>query len=90
MSTVINVTAEHINNGERESNTRCAIALAAEDAFPGADVTVGGNCFDILGDPWEAATVFVPVEVENFILAFDRCDDVEPFSFTVDYPKEVA
>lgn len=84
--TVISVTAEHIAQGLRSSCSRCPVALAIADAFPGADVWVGGASFDITFDNRDA-DVDLPSEAEDFIGRFDEDGFGEPFTFTVDYPE---
>jgi hypothetical protein len=84
--TTISVTAEHIAEGVRCSCSRCPVALAIADAFPGADVWVGGASFDITFEDAEPVFVDLPSEAEDFIGRFDEDGFGEPFSFDVDYP----
>jgi len=85
--TAINVTAEHIANGVRGSGWGCAVALAIKDAFPGCeDVNVSEAAACICYEDVEPAWVDLPASAADFIEAFDNEWDVEPFTFTVDYP----
>ena len=90
--TVITVTAEHIAKGVRRICSSCPVALAIADAFPGADVWVGGISFDLYfdGGLTTIGGVDLPADVEVFIHAFDDGYEVAPFSFTVDCPEAAA
>jgi hypothetical protein len=88
--TAINVTEAHLTEGVRSSCSRCPVALAIADAFPGADVWVGGASFDITFENGEPVDVDLPSEAEDFIGRFDEDGYGEPFTFTVDYPKAAA
>ncbi len=94
--TVINVTGEHIGNGERNSAWGCAIALAILETFPDAeDIDVRHHAFAIQRpdgetDGFRKDIVNFPRGVEDWIHAYDNGESVEPFSFTVNYPPEVT
>jgi hypothetical protein len=89
--TAVSVTAGHIARGKRQDAERCAIALALHDVFPDAEyIMVSGDgitlqpCTD---DAWMAeAEIMPPPEVAAFVEAFDDGNDVEPFTFELDYP----
>jgi hypothetical protein len=82
----IRVTAQHIEQGERNNPMACPIALAIiEQQWPTAEVDVfDGHAYacDCLGivikDHLVAA---MPAEADEFISAFDAGDEVEPFEF---------
>jgi hypothetical protein len=93
MKTVeVSVTAEHIAGGEPDSCWGCPIALAAMDAIPNFDVTV--NRFQIGIDEIDGKIaptwVDLPDEAVTFIDRFDDGEPVEPFTFTMQVPEEVA
>jgi len=89
--TTINVTAEHIENGVRENCERCPVALAIMDAFPGASgIYVESRVFSISRDGYRRDEIKLPREASEFIWDFDASKTVQPFSFELDYPAEVA
>jgi hypothetical protein len=88
--TTINVTAEHIAKGVPGSCTRCAVALAISDAFPGTDIWVYGDTFDLTFEDFGPNFVNLPAGVDDLIHALDDRVPVEPFTFTVDYPVVTA
>ena len=88
--TTISVTAEHLTQGIPGDCAACAVALAVEDAFPQAsDVTVG-QLYISMHDKVEWVLLAISLSVGERIAAIDRGESVEPFSFTVNYPAEVA
>jgi hypothetical protein len=92
MTTIVVVTTEHIAKGEAESCERCPVALAIADAFPDlAYVAVGPEEITMqLGRRPEEIQIDTPGRVQDFIWDFDDGGAVEPFSFDVDLPAEVA
>jgi len=84
--TTISVTEAHLTEGVRSSCSRCPVALAIADAFPGATyVWVGGATADVEIDGREVS-FDLPGEAEEFIGRFDDDGFGEPFTFDVDYP----
>lgn len=76
----VKVLQHHIDEGQRKSGTRCAIALALREAFPealyvhvGADILIEGFA--------STQRVPAPANARTFIRAFDRSQPVEPFTF---------
>lgn len=96
MTTVIDVTREHINRGEAESCGKCPIAVAITEMLaPGYQVTVTEDRIAIwpadyevreVGEPLFAART--PDVAEEFICVFDAYpeDRHSPFSFAIDIP----
>lgn len=76
----IQITAEHIQNGERQSCFKCPIALALEEKF--YDWRVGTVLVEIKqkeDSRWQE--FFLPITAQKFIHAFDNNLEVEPFNF---------
>lgn len=94
MSTVINVTAEHVADGWPGNCAECPVALAVTAALPDIEV------IEVKSDPvaesawinawpsWAAPFVRIPLphEAYEFIKSFDGSGTAEPFSFEIDYP----
>jgi hypothetical protein len=76
---LIEVTQEHIDNGDRESNSRCPIALAMIDA--------GYNC-PFVGNSgvntFDHSRVDLPQVAVEFIQNLSSKRNVKPFSFELD------
>ncbi len=87
MRVTVNVTQEHIDNGEKGSGTACPIALCLADLGI-TDLYVGQfglyerhNLSDgstLLGERYK-----VPLDVSMFVGMFDNGIDVKPISFEV-------
>ena len=77
----IEVTAEHIELGERWNCRRCPIAHAINTAL-GRMCDVKADVVEIDGEWFE-----LPKKARNFVADFDAGFSVLPFSFTLDYPK---
>lgn len=87
--TIINVTADHIENGMPGSNSACAVALALQDAFPGADAVSVGD-FAILFYEFGDVSGLLPEKAREFVRAFDEAGFVEPFTFELDIPAAAS
>jgi hypothetical protein len=91
--TTVTVTAEHIAKGQPRSAFSCPIAFALEDALPGTNCYAGRDNLTVYAHggcaPW-SVRVRHPDSVLKFIRAFDSGLPVEPFTFELDYPAEVA
>lgn len=90
MSTVINVTAEHIAKGERQECTRCPIALAIESAIPEADYLAVYSTAAVFNVGDVIAEIALPAAAERFIHSFDLGYSPEPFSFELTYPEATS
>jgi hypothetical protein len=89
-ATTINVTAQHLTRGIPGDCAACAVALAVKDAFPQAsNVTIGQRYVSMYHEGQWLLPV-IPLSVGERIAAIDRGRAVEPFSFDLDYPAEVA
>lgn len=87
MQLTIQVTEEDIREGWAGLCNRCPVALALSRA-PGCPWNVGGSS----AAPRDADTdafVRLPDIARRFIERFDGGDSPEPFTFTVDIPKEL-
>jgi len=82
----INVTEEHINNGEPGDDEYCPIALAVRDEFGlnFTDDVIVCDSIRIIRDGEEVCDVPLPRSALDFIDEFDAGEDVYPFSFTVE------
>lgn len=82
----INVEQKHIDGGERDHGTKCAIALAIREMVDsdtdlevdGTGIKIGYEYFDI------------PEEVKEFIDRFDKGEPVEPISFEARFRSTVG
>lgn len=74
----INVLQKHIDAGERQSCTRCAVALAMQDAT-GIEWTVGYRIATAHGGD---SMILLPTLVEDRIREIDRGHGA-PFSFEI-------
>lgn len=98
MNIRVKVTADDIENGRRHACYQCPVALAINRAFKGkikARVDVGMiglyNMISKSTAPLHAATIVAPVEVNDFVLAFDhKVAGAYPFEFDLPVPDEVA
>ena len=73
---LIEVTQEDIDNGEKLSETNCAVALAINSCMGIEWAFVGAKTVDLGFDKIE-----LPIEVQHFIENFDNDFPVKPFSF---------
>jgi hypothetical protein len=85
----INVTQDDIDHGQRGECAHCPIALAAQRVFPNKYVMVAlvQMYLDSSVDVLDGERIHLPEEATAFITAFDRCQPVSPFVFTVDVPS---
>ena len=88
--TAISVTQQHLDQGIPGNCAACAVVLAVEDTFPQAsDVTVGQRYISMRHQGrWELLAL--PLFASEQIAAIDRGRTVEPFSFDLNYPAEMA
>ena len=77
----VEVTQDHIIHGRRSDCTACPVALALEDVVPGPWYVNALWLYNTR--KWEIKT---PKNVEEFMLAFDSGQPVQPFSFEIDAP----
>lgn len=70
------VTQEDIDNGDRTQSARCPIALAISRAYGIKNIAVGMDRVTGM-----SKTRWLPIEAQNFVLAFDNGEPVEPFEF---------
>jgi hypothetical protein len=75
----IQVTAEHIRDGQRCNSARCPIALALQE--PAWEARAGA-ILAVLSDGFYR----LPYEVRKFMRDFDRGLPVEPFEFELGEP----
>jgi hypothetical protein len=83
VSTLIAVTAEHITEGKRGDCEICPVALAARLAFPDAGLIRVDQETLFVHQDGRITEYDLPAEAWRFVIAFDRRNAVEPFSFTV-------
>ena len=87
-SLTVHVTQEDIDNGERQSCSRCPVARAIARALQVSEtrVTVASRIavFD-----QRVAPLTTPRKVMSFITAFDGERPVEPFSFDLQFVETV-
>ncbi len=74
----IRVTQKDIIKGCRGEPNNCPVALAVHRCFPNSKITVAFG--QILVGQWRFP---MPVSVSMFILHFDNCTRVKPFSFNL-------
>jgi hypothetical protein len=79
----ISITQSDIDMGERHHSRFCPVSLAASRAFR-RDIRVSWT--RAWGNPHiEPAICFaLPEKVKDFVLSFDRGDQVEPFEFDIE------
>ncbi len=77
----IKVTQEHIDKGTKAHCKLCPIALAVQEMFPAAEVTVSIGHLTLDNDLYH-----IPAAARNFIIDFDREDNVAmPVEFETTY-----
>lgn len=81
---LIQVTEEHIKNGEKGSCSACPIALAIQEAT-GLDCTVGGPSLTLYFPLGMYKQIALPDECTLFIINYDSGIAEEPFSFELNY-----
>lgn len=94
--TTINVTAEHIKNAMPRKCLSCVIALAINDVLKPPYVTLAGLFVTSIlahvgldiNDCETRQKLDTPERVHNYMLKFDREEDVEPISFSLDIKEE--
>ncbi len=75
--TTINVTQRHIDNGICLAPCRCPVALA----FMDEGIEAGVTPFRL----WIGKkSINMPQNASRFVVAFDRGDPVQPFSFEIE------
>lgn len=79
----VNVTQRDIELGVRNSSTHCPVARALHRHRPFRYATVNG--FEAY-NPWHGTTP-LPLNVQQFVAAFDDGDPVAPLQFTVEVPS---
>lgn len=80
---VVNVTAEDINGGERSFSTTCMVAQAIKREIVGSSsllVDIQTIRFT-MKDEGIRYVYLTPREIQDYIVAFDAGDPIEPFSF---------
>ncbi len=85
----VNVTEKEIKEGEPDNCRECAVARAVQDIFPEYLVDVDDKIrirIDVNGRNWGVwdAIYPLPFEAEQFIRAFDRGEEVRPFTFNTE------
>lgn len=85
----IQVTAEHIKEGQRANCTKCPIALALLEAVkPARWVSVGPLLlFALPQEPWYYRAAEFPTYVQEFISDFDAGLPVEPIMFEATFVR---
>lgn len=74
------VTEEHIKEGKPGSPKHCAVALAAQEVFPEAEVGVGVRGIYVDGEDYKIS-LLLPRAAQDFVVKFDSGGEVEPFEF---------
>ena len=91
----IDVTQEHINEGNPTESGYCPVALALQEHAGWSHANAATHQFWPLFENWDerlgvSIRYDLPVEASSFIQAFDDGDPVEPFSFEVEVRDEHA
>lgn len=83
----IEVTAEHIANGERRSGGGCPVALAVNEAlWSYYDVAVSPRYVSLHSNRGKSFCAPLPRNATKFIDAFDAGLLVEPMAFDLEVP----
>lgn len=85
----ISVTADHITRGARCDSVRCPVALAIKDALH-LSVDVQEDLINFGIPTGMFSPVATPQEAGHFVDEFDDGLPVQPFTFTLEVPDEVA
>lgn len=89
MKITIDVTAEDIRCGQRQTSGSCPIALALiRSGLRNPHVYHNADAY--IGAPALREWLLLPAEAASFIYRFDDEESVEPFSFELDVPDELA
>lgn len=86
----ITVTAEHIAAGKQCDCVKCPVALAIKDALHPLSIDVQSDLINFGLPGGRYSPVHPPEEVSYFVDEFDDGLPVEPFTFTLELPDEVA
>jgi len=92
----VDVTAEDIAQGRPTSSESCAIALATRRAINtdrAAYFGVGSSAVVVVakvGGHSERYVILLPDKATRFVLRFDAGERIEPFSFEIEIPSELA
>lgn len=81
----VKVLQHHIDEGKRGVGSSCAIALAIMEALPEVRDVYVGAMIAING----VAAYAAPPDVRNFVMRFDFFEPVEPFTFELDYARDL-
>lgn len=82
---VIDVTADDITNGKRESD-ECPIALATHRAFPDAEgVEVDEISIDVWKDGKIVFEALIGEDGEEFVRKFDNYEPVKPIRLSLEF-----
>jgi hypothetical protein len=80
----VNVTAEHIANGQRAVAAACPVAIALSEQT-GLPVRVGIHT--AIGESYTSRHAELPLKAVRWIERFDYDQPVEPFSFELTWEK---
>ena len=92
----INVTQDHIDNGQRESAFRCPLALAIKESLNIKYIPneINGKAHYPVGVTHQYFRIYdtlsnfqeyeLPEKVYDFVIKFDRNEEVQPFSFEME------
>jgi len=83
----INITQDHIANGEKMACRRCPAALAIADATGIRDVYVNGASVGFYLHSHRESVSMCPGSLATFVRDFDAGYDVEPLSFDLEVPN---
>jgi len=78
----VEVTQDHIDNGQKVNCEKCPVALALQEAFNNPDARSMSYGIEIPEDGEVKFYGSVP-EVETFMHKFDNDKEVEPFTFYI-------
>ena len=84
MKVTVNVTREHLANGQRNNNTRCAVALALKDAGVKFGWCGSFGIYPALHD--YTAIAKWTADITEQIRRFDDGEMLEPFCFELEVP----
>lgn len=86
----ISVTAEHINAGEQRDCADCPVALAIKDTLHPLSIEITDDFIHFGLPGGRYSPVHTPENVSYFVDKFDDGQPVQPFTFTLELPDEVA
>jgi hypothetical protein len=87
MNVTINVTQDDIDNGCRGNAIACPVARAAARVLDASHMSVRTKVLEFV-DP--LILILLPPAVVEFIRRFDSRVRVQPFSFSLDIPDNLA